>query len=146
MDVHYQSGMRYTYRYSTVVTSSLQSSASDSTGLALDCLIDIDVLSGCLQMMKLRNSQIKKVSPQRENSVQRLKNLREALERNAMLFSMREGKVLEVCPRAGEAGWTLNIKRAILSVLQTSHTRETQEMVEEVRAQVIQPSAPQDAV
>ncbi|XP_035276169.1 uncharacterized protein LOC118228818 isoform X3 [Anguilla anguilla] len=131
IDVRYPSGMRYTYRYSTIVTSSLQSSASDSSGLALDCLIDIDVLSGCLLMMKLRNSQIKKVSPQRENSVQRLKNFREALERNALLFSMRQGKVLEVCPRAGEAAWTLNIKRAILSVLQTSHTGETQEMVEE---------------
>ncbi|KAJ8274701.1 hypothetical protein COCON_G00093260 [Conger conger] len=56
---------------------------------------------------------------------------REALERNALLFSIREGKVLEVCPQAGEVAWTLNIKRAILSVLQTSHTGETQEMVEE---------------
>ncbi|KAL4608230.1 hypothetical protein GN956_G25229 [Arapaima gigas] len=130
-ELRYQRGTRYTYRYNVVTTSSLTHSASDSSGLALDCLLDIDVLPGCRLTMKLRNSQIKRVSPQKDNSVQRIKNLREALERNPLMFSLRDGKVVQVCPWEGDPVWGLNIKRAIVSMLQTSHTGDPQETVKE---------------
>ncbi|XP_018586439.2 vitellogenin-like [Scleropages formosus] len=123
--------MRYTYRYSTVSTSSPPHAPSESSGLALDCLLDVDVLPGCQLTMKLRNSQIKRVSPQKENSAQRTKNLREALERNPLMFSLRDGKVAQVCPWEGDPVWALNIKRAIVSMLQTSHAGDPRETVKE---------------
>lgn len=58
---------------------------------------------------------------------------RESLEKNPLWFSLQEGKVTALCPQEGEQVWALNIKRAILSMLQTSHSVGTRVMVEEVR-------------
>ena len=58
---------------------------------------------------------------------------RESLERSRLKFSLREGKVTALCPQEGEQVWTLNIQRALLSMLQTSRTNMKQETVKEVR-------------
>lgn len=105
-DLSYQRGVRYTYRYSTTITTTLHGSNAGRNGLALDCVVDIDVVSKCHLMMQvsfyksvsrkkkktciklckkanyltlvhqIRNPQIKRLSPQKEHSVQRLKSLR----------------------------------------------------------------------
>lgn len=101
-DLSFQRGVRYTYRYSTTITTSLYGSSAGRNGLALDCVVDIDVVSKCHLMMQvslfklyikfrenlrcfgfmnmfiqqIRNPQIKRLSPQKEHSVQRLKSLR----------------------------------------------------------------------
>lgn len=104
-DLSYQRGVRYTYRYSTTITTTLHGSSAGRNGLALDCVVDIDVVSKCHLMMQvsfienvcggkknlvsqknvlfmhmlvqqIRNPQIKRLSPQKEHSVQRLKSLR----------------------------------------------------------------------
>ncbi|KAJ8011260.1 hypothetical protein DPEC_G00056310 [Dallia pectoralis] len=130
-DISDQRGIRYTYRYSTTIATTLQGSTSGRNGLALDCVVDIDVISKCHFLMQIRNPQIKRLSPQKEHSVQRLKSLRESLEKSRLKFSLQEGKVTALCPQEGEQVWTLNIKRALLSMLQTSRTGEKQEVVEE---------------
>ncbi|XP_029560066.1 uncharacterized protein LOC115156670 isoform X1 [Salmo trutta] len=130
-DISYQRGVRYTYRYSTTIATTLQGSTSGRNGLALDCVVDIDLISKCHLMMQIRNPQIKRLSPQKEHSVQRLKSLRESLERSRLKFSLQGGKVTALCPQEGEQLWTLNIKRALLSMLQTSRTAEKQEVVKE---------------
>ncbi|XP_051809947.1 uncharacterized protein LOC110964699 isoform X2 [Acanthochromis polyacanthus] len=119
-DLPYQNGVRYTYRYSTTITTTLHGSSAGRNGLALDCVVDIDVVSNCHLMMQIRNPQIKRLSPQKEHSVQRLKSLREALERTRLKVSLRGGKVTALCFQEGEQVWALNIKRALLSMLQTS--------------------------
>ncbi|XP_042083292.1 uncharacterized protein LOC102293428 [Haplochromis burtoni] len=116
----YQKGVRYTYRYSTTITSTLHGSTGGRNGLALDCLVDIDVVSKCHLMMQIRNPQIKRLSPQKEHSVQHLKSLRESLERTRLKFSLQRGKVTALCLQEGEQVWALNIKRALLSMFQTS--------------------------
>ncbi|XP_077359529.1 uncharacterized protein LOC144005296 isoform X2 [Festucalex cinctus] len=121
-DVSYQKGVRYTYRYKTAITTSLRESNAGRNGLVLDCVVDIDVISECHLMMQIRNPQIKWLSPQKEHSVPRLKSLRESLERTSLKFSLQGGKVFTLCIQEGEQVWTLNIKRAFLSMLQTSHT------------------------
>ncbi|CAI5641741.1 unnamed protein product [Oreochromis niloticus] len=68
----------------------------------------------------MRNPQIKRLSPQKEHSVQHLKSLRESLERTRLKFSLQRGKVTALCLQEGEQVWALNIKRALLSMLQTS--------------------------
>ncbi|XP_037131472.1 uncharacterized protein LOC119136818 isoform X1 [Syngnathus acus] len=121
-DVSYQKGMRYTYRYKTAITTSLHGSNAGRNGLVLDCVVDIDAISECHLRMQIRNPQIKRLSPQKEHSVPRLKSLRESLERTPLTFSLQGGKVFTLCIQEGEQMWTLNIKRAFLSMLQTSHT------------------------
>ncbi|MBN3298501.1 YP015 protein, partial [Amia calva] len=81
--------------------------------------------------VQLRNVQIKRISGQKESSPPNLKELRVALERSPLQFVFQSGKIPEICPQEGEAMWALNIKRAILSMLQSSHTGEAQEAVME---------------
>nr|XP_043895928.1 uncharacterized protein LOC122778275 [Solea senegalensis] len=130
-DLSFQRGVRYTYRYSTTITTTLYGSNAGRNGLALDCVVDIDVVSKCHLMMQIRNPQIKRLSPQKEHSVQRLKSLRESLERTRLKFSLQGGKVTALCLQEGEQVWALNIKRAILSMLQTSHMSPKQELRKE---------------
>ena len=58
---------------------------------------------------------------------------REALERTRLKFSLQGGKVTALCPQEGEQVWALNVKRAVMSMLQTSHTSAQQEVAEEAR-------------
>lgn len=52
-DLSQQRGLRYTYRYSTTVSTSLHGSNAGRNGLALDCVVDIDVVSDCHLMMQV---------------------------------------------------------------------------------------------
>lgn len=54
---------------------------------------------------------------------------RESLERARLKFSLQGGKVTALCLQEGEQVWALNIKRALLSMLQTSRTVSKQEEV-----------------
>lgn len=58
---------------------------------------------------------------------------RESLERTRLKFSLQGGKVTALCLQEGEQVWALNIKRALLSMLQTSRTPSKQESEKEVR-------------
>lgn len=58
---------------------------------------------------------------------------RESLERTRLKFSLRGGKVTALCLQEGEQVWALNIKRALLSMLQTSRVASKQELEKEVR-------------
>lgn len=58
---------------------------------------------------------------------------RESLERARLKFSLRGGKVTALCLQKGEQVWALNIKRALLSMLQTSRLAARQELEKEVR-------------
>lgn len=58
---------------------------------------------------------------------------RESLERARLKFSLQGGKVTALCLQEGEQVWALNIKRAVLSMLQTSRVASTPELEKEVR-------------
>lgn len=58
---------------------------------------------------------------------------RESLERTRLKFSLQGGKVTALCLQEGEQVWALNIKRALLSMLQTSRISSKQELEKEVR-------------
>ncbi|XP_073705892.1 uncharacterized protein [Garra rufa] len=127
-----QKGQRHTYRYSTTISGAWKGPSSGGSQLALDCVVDIDVRPGCPEIiLKLRNIQIKQSSSKRDNSVLRLKNIRESLEKNPLRFWLEGGKVTKLCPQEAEQVWTLNIKRSILSMFQTSHSGRATETVRE---------------
>lgn len=58
---------------------------------------------------------------------------RESLERARLKFSLQGGKVTALCVQEGEQVWALNMKRALLSMFQTSRMASKQELVQEVR-------------
>ncbi|XP_055661896.1 uncharacterized protein LOC106112882 isoform X1 [Falco peregrinus] len=83
-------------------------------------------------VLKVQDVQIKKRLRSREEPLKEMDSLREILEQHPLHFSFHDGKVLELCPVRSEQTWALNIKRGILSVLQTSQSSTASAVVEEV--------------
>lgn len=52
-DLAFQMGVRYTYRYSVTIATTLQGSTTGRSGLALDCVVDIDVINNCHFVMQV---------------------------------------------------------------------------------------------
>ncbi|XP_075370784.1 uncharacterized protein LOC142415850 [Mycteria americana] len=83
-------------------------------------------------VLKVQDVQIKKSLASREEPLKEMDSLREILEQHPLHFSFHDGKVLKLCPVRSEQTWALNIKRGILSVLQTSQVSTASAVVEEV--------------
>ncbi|XP_067911828.1 uncharacterized protein [Heterodontus francisci] len=130
--LNYQKGFRYTYKYATATNTFLQGSSHESSGLAIECLVNIDVLDKCHHILKLRNAQIKGSMSNEEELLPGQGKLRASLEKHPLQFSFQDGIIPEICPSDNEETWVLNIKRGILSVLQDSYAVNKQKTVEEV--------------
>ncbi|XP_059718042.1 uncharacterized protein LOC132335482 [Haemorhous mexicanus] len=83
-------------------------------------------------VLKVQDVQIKKSFASRQESLMEMDRLREILEQHPLRFSFHDGKVLKLCPLRSEQTWALNIKRGILSVLQTVPEFSAGAVVEEV--------------
>ncbi|XP_064582376.1 uncharacterized protein LOC135454311 [Zonotrichia leucophrys gambelii] len=123
---------RYSYRYSAVTNTFLQGNSYKSSGISLESTVIIEVLGNCQMVLKVQDVQIKKSLASREESLMEMESLREVLEQHPLHFSFHDGKVLKLCPVRGEQTWALNIKRGILSVLQTAPESSAGAVVEEV--------------
>ncbi|XP_057891811.1 uncharacterized protein LOC131090453 [Melospiza georgiana] len=123
---------RYSYRYSAVTNTFLQGNSYKSSGISLESTVIIEVLGNCQMVLKVQDVQIKKSFASREESLMEMESLREILEQHPLHFSFRDGKVLKLCPVRGEETWALNIKRGMLSVLQTEPEFSAGAVVEEV--------------
>ncbi|GCB65474.1 hypothetical protein scyTo_0007724 [Scyliorhinus torazame] len=130
--LNYQKGFRYTYKYTTATNSFLQGSSHESSGVAIECLVNIDVLDKCHHMLTLKNTQIKGSMSNEVELLPGQEKLRSSLEKHPLQFSFQDGIIPEICPSDSEETWALNIKRGILSVLQDSYTVNKQKTVEEV--------------
>ncbi|XP_041062052.1 uncharacterized protein LOC121287955 [Carcharodon carcharias] len=130
--LNYQKGFRYTYKYTTATNSFLQGSSHESSGVAIECLVNIDVLDKCHHILTLRNTQIKGSMSNEVELLPGQEKLRASLEKHPLQFSFQDGIIPEICPSEGEETWALNIKRGILSILQDSYTVNKQKTVEEV--------------
>ncbi|XP_053936194.1 uncharacterized protein LOC128853691 isoform X2 [Cuculus canorus] len=123
---------RYSYRYSTVTSTFLRESIYKNSGIFLESTVIIEVLGNCQMVLKVEDVQIKKHLASREETLKEIDSLREILERHPLHFSFHDGKVLKLCPVSGEKTWALNVKRGILSVMQTSQVSAATAVVEEV--------------
>ncbi|XP_063027524.1 uncharacterized protein LOC134426445 [Melospiza melodia melodia] len=123
---------RYSYRYSAVTNTFLQGNSYKSSGISLESTVIIEVLGNCQMVLKVQDVQIKKSFASREESLMEMESLRKILEQHPLHFSFRDGKVLKLCPVRGEETWALNIKRGMLSVLQTEPEFSAGAVVEEV--------------
>ncbi|XP_023792385.1 uncharacterized protein LOC111935942 [Cyanistes caeruleus] len=123
---------RYSYRYSAVTNTFLQGNIYKGSGISLETTVIIEVLGNCQMVLKVQDVQIKKSFASREESLKEMDSLREILEQHPLHFSFHDGKVLKLCPVRSEQTWALNIKRGILSVLQTAQEFPVGAIVEEV--------------
>ncbi|XP_077684889.1 uncharacterized protein LOC144271419 [Eretmochelys imbricata] len=130
--LNFPRGSRYSYRYSTATNTFLQGSIYKRSGMSLESTVIIEALGKCHMVLKLQDVQIKTTLTSREESLKEMDSLREVLEQNPLQFSFHDGKILKICPQQCEQAWVLNIKRGILSVLQTSPAAAGSGTVEEM--------------
>ncbi|XP_043379497.1 uncharacterized protein LOC102932729 isoform X4 [Chelonia mydas] len=130
--LNFPRGSRYSYRYSTATNTFLQGSIYKRSGMSLESTVIIEALGKCHMVLKLQDVQIKTTLTSREESLKEMDSLREVLEQHPLQFSFHDGKILKICPQQCEQAWVLNIKRGILSVLQTSPAAAGNGTVEEM--------------
>ncbi|XP_042717557.2 uncharacterized protein LOC101945417 [Chrysemys picta bellii] len=118
--LNFPKGSRYSYRYSTATNTFLQGSIYKRSGMSLESTVIIEALGKCQMVLKLQGVRIKTTLASREESLKEMDSLREVLAQHPLHFSFHDGKILKICPWQREQAWVLNIKRGILSVLQTS--------------------------
>uniref|UniRef100_A0A2K5DDY8 Vitellogenin domain-containing protein n=1 Tax=Aotus nancymaae TaxID=37293 RepID=A0A2K5DDY8_AOTNA len=107
-------GTRYTYRFSTNTSTSLQEVPVERSGLGLHGLAVLDVLGPCQMALQVTGD----LGHQRVPLDPYLPSCSTALGRNPLHFILHSGRVARLCPRPDEPRWVLNVKRAVLSLLQ----------------------------
>ncbi|XP_043855212.1 uncharacterized protein LOC122752259 [Dromiciops gliroides] len=130
--LYFSKGTRYSYRYSTSSSTSLQGPGMQKSSLGLQGLVILDVISRCHMVLWLQDIQVKSSLESKEEPVKESESLRMTLEKFPLSFVFRDGKIPKVCPQQGDPSWVVNIKRGILSLLQTSPGTTKPETIDEV--------------
>ncbi|XP_038618739.1 uncharacterized protein LOC119942156 [Tachyglossus aculeatus] len=125
-------GSRHSYRYSTTTRTALQGPGAESSSITLDCLVTVDIIGHCRMVLRLQDIHLKSSPASKEEPLKELESLRVTLGRFPLLFAFHDGKIPMICPRRGEPRWVLNIKRGILSLLQSHPGTTVPETIEEV--------------
>uniref|UniRef100_A0A6I8P492 Vitellogenin domain-containing protein n=1 Tax=Ornithorhynchus anatinus TaxID=9258 RepID=A0A6I8P492_ORNAN len=125
-------GSRLSYRYSTTIRTALQGPGAENSSITLDCLVTVDVIGHCRMVLRLQDIHLKSSLASKEEPLKELESLRVTLGRFPLLFAFHDGKIPMICPRRDEPRWVLNIKRGILSLLQSHPNTTVPETIEEV--------------
>ncbi|XP_078518884.1 uncharacterized protein LOC144784068 [Lissotriton helveticus] len=128
----YQKGHTYSYKYSTTTSTFLKGTAYEKSGITLESLVIVKALGRCRLVLELQDVQLKTTLTSKEEPMRELQDLRNSLEKNPLEFTFHDGKIPVICPSESEQTWALNIKRGILSLLQSSYTSSTDGSIEEV--------------
>lgn len=101
----------------------MQGTTSQKVAVHIAAQIEIEPLGSCDYSMHVRGATLEEEDPLRPGHRRPSANqaeLRAALERYSLRFSYQDGRVDNVCPSEGETPRALNVKKAILSMLQNS--------------------------
>ncbi|XP_069066261.1 uncharacterized protein [Pleurodeles waltl] len=128
----YQKGYSYTYKYSTTTSTFLQGTSYEKSGIMIESLVIIKAMGRCHLVLELQDVQLKTTLRSKQDPMRELQDLRISLEKNPLEFTFCDGNIPLICPPTSEQTWALNIKRGILSLLQSSYTSSTHGPVEEV--------------
>ncbi|KAK8762358.1 hypothetical protein V5799_026376 [Amblyomma americanum] len=132
----YQPGTSYLYNYASTTETSMQGTTSQKVAVHIACQVEIEPLGSCDFLVQIRGTSLEEEDPSRPGQRRPSPNqaeLREALERYPLRFSYQDGRVDNLCPAEGETPRALNVKKAILSMLQNSMKElETNEDVDEL--------------
>ncbi|XP_062957166.1 uncharacterized protein LOC134381001 [Cynocephalus volans] len=115
---HLPVGTRYTYRFSTNTSTSLQGTSMEGSGFGLQGLAILDVLGSCQMALRLQDFQVTSILGTKVEVLKESESLSAALSRGRLRFVVRAGRVARLCPRRAEPRWALNVKRALLSLVQ----------------------------
>ncbi|XP_011816828.1 PREDICTED: uncharacterized protein LOC105525710 [Colobus angolensis palliatus] len=115
---HLPVGTRYTYHFSTNTSTSLQEVPVEDSGLGLQGLAVLDVLGPCQMALWLQDFQVTSILGAKVELLKESESLSAALGRNPLHFIQNSGHVAHLCPHPAEPRWVLNVKRAVLSLLQ----------------------------
>uniref|UniRef100_G3QM33 Vitellogenin domain-containing protein n=1 Tax=Gorilla gorilla gorilla TaxID=9595 RepID=G3QM33_GORGO len=115
---HLPVGTRYTYHFSTNTSTSLQEVLVEGSGLGLQGLAVLDVLGLCQMALWLQDFQVTSILGAKVELLKESESLSAALGRNPLRFILHSGRVAHLCPHPTEPRWVLNVKRAVLSLLQ----------------------------
>ncbi|KAI4531608.1 hypothetical protein MG293_018122 [Ovis ammon polii] len=128
-DPHLPMGTRYIYHFSTNTSTSLQGSQVEGSGLGLQGLVTLNVLGPCqmaLQersptqrlLLQLQHFQLTSILGSKVEVLKQSESLSAVLGRAPLRFVLQAGRVVRLCPARAEPRWALNVKRAVLSLLQ----------------------------
>ncbi|XP_059011499.1 apolipoprotein B-100-like [Mustela lutreola] len=132
-DPHLPVGTRYIYQFSTNTSTGLQGDPVEGSGLGLQGLVLIDVLGPCQMALWLQEFQVTSILGSEVAVLKDSENLSAALGRHPLHFVLQAGRVARLCPRRAEPRWALNVKRAVLSLLQGLPDARGPQTFEEVR-------------
>ncbi|XP_059751826.1 uncharacterized protein LOC132348415 isoform X1 [Balaenoptera ricei] len=131
-DPHLPLGTRYTYHFSTNTSTSLQGAQEEGSGLGLQGLVTLDVLGPCQMALRLQHFQVTSILGSKVEVLKESESLSAALGRVPLRFVLHAGRVARLCPGHPEPRWALNVKRAVLSLLQGRPGTCSPQTVEEV--------------
>ncbi|XP_064448631.1 uncharacterized protein LOC123844460 [Mirounga angustirostris] len=131
-DPHLPVGTRYTYHFSTNTSTGLQGDPVEGSGLGLQGLAIVDVLGPCQMALWLQDFQVTSILGSKVAVLKDSENLSAALGRHPLRFILQAGRVARLCPRRAEPRWALNVKRAVLSLLQGRPDAHGPQTLEEV--------------
>ncbi|XP_070341027.1 uncharacterized protein [Equus asinus] len=117
-DPHLPVGTRYTYRFATNTSTGLQGAQEERSGLGLQGLVTLHVLGPCQMALQLQDVQVTSVLGAKVEVLKESERLSAALGRVPLRFVLRAGRVAHLCPHRAEPRWALNVKRAVLSLVQ----------------------------
>ncbi|XP_032183674.1 uncharacterized protein LOC116580920 isoform X2 [Mustela erminea] len=131
-DPHLPVDTRYIYQFSTNTSTGLQGDPVKGSGLGLQGLVLIDVLGPCQMALWLQEFQVTSILGSEVAVLKDSENLSAALGRHPLRFVLQAGRVARLCPRRAEPRWALNVKRAVLSLLQGLPDARGPQTLEEV--------------
>ena len=119
----YQPGTTYEYDYDVDTTTLIQGASEGMSGLKMTAKVQVEVLSKCDLVLKVKNVQLHERNPESPQNLilsAMSGEFSQQLEENSLRFSFQDGRIESLCPAESEKSWVLNIKRGILSMIQNT--------------------------
>uniref|UniRef100_A0A131YLK2 Microtubule associated complex n=1 Tax=Rhipicephalus appendiculatus TaxID=34631 RepID=A0A131YLK2_RHIAP len=116
----YQPGTTYVYDYASTTETAVQGTTSQKVAVHIYGQVEIEPLGSCDFLLQVRGTTLEEEDPGQRRPSPNMAELRDVLERYPLRFSYQDGRVDNLCPAQGETPRALNIKKAILSLLQNS--------------------------
>ncbi|KAK7794405.1 hypothetical protein R5R35_011682 [Gryllus longicercus] len=109
----YQDGKKYTYSLEGTTVTTLPGTQGDVSTVHLKAIVEVGVKSTCSHVVRIKNLQI--IGPDEK------KHTVKELEGSPIIANFQGGLInSQICTAPGESQAALNIKRAVLSLLQSS--------------------------
>ncbi|KAM6155924.1 uncharacterized protein ACDL77_025152 [Rhynchocyon petersi] len=129
---HLPLGMRYTYYFASNTSTGLEGAPVKWSGLGLQGLVILDVLGPCQMALWLQDFQVTSILGSKVKVLKESESWSTALDSWPLHFILQAGRVARLCPHRAEPRWVLNVKRAVLSLVQGDLGTHSSETVDEV--------------